>query len=79
MPCMELFSEQSRDYRDEVLPPEVTNRVAVEAGIQMCWDRWIGFDGKFVGMTGYGASGPYDQVYKHFGITVEAVVKAAKV
>jgi transketolase len=44
----------------------------------MCWDRWIGPNGKFVGMTGYGASGPYDQVYQHFGITVDAVVKAAQ-
>jgi transketolase len=78
MPCMDLFSEQSQAYRDEVLPPAVTNRVAVEAGIQMCWDRWIGPDGKFVGMTGYGASGPYDEVYQHFGITVDAVVNAAQ-
>ena len=74
---MKLFAEQSQAYRDEVLPPSVTNRVAVEAGIRMSWDRWIGFQGKFVGMTGYGASGPYDQVYKLFGITADAVEKAA--
>jgi transketolase len=78
MPCMELFADQSQAYRDEVLPPAVTNRVAVEAGIRMSWDRWIGSSGKFVGMSGYGASGPYDQVYKLFGITVDAVVEAAK-
>lgn len=78
MPCMGLFEDQSQAYRDEVLPPEVTNRVAVEAGIRMSWDRWIGSQGKFVGMSGYGASGPFDQVYKHFGITAEAVVEAAK-
>ena len=78
MPCMELFAQQSPSYRDEVLPPEVTNRVAVEAGIRMCWDRWIGSAGKFVGMSGYGASGPYAEVYEHFGITVEAVIDAAK-
>ncbi len=77
MPCMELFAEQNQKYRDQVLPPSVTNRVAVEAGIRMCWDRWIGSQGKFVGMTGYGASGPYEQVYEHFGITADAVVKAA--
>ena len=77
MPCMELFAQQSPSYRDEVLPPEVTNRVAVEAGIRMCWDRWIGSAGKFVGMSGYGASGPYAEVYEHFGITVEAVIDAA--
>lgn len=78
MPCMELFADQPASYRDEVLPPEVTNRVAVEAGIQMCWDRWIGSAGKFVGMHGYGASGPYTKVYEHFGINTDAVVAAAK-
>jgi transketolase len=78
MPCMELFAAQSQAYRDEVLPPSVTNRVAVEAGIRMCWDRWIGSHGKFVGMSGFGASGPYAEVYKHFAITVDAVVSAAK-
>src|SRR6056297_2404884 len=78
MPCMDLFAEQSEAYRDQVLPPEVTHRVAVEAGIRMSWDRWIGLGGKFVGMSGYGASGPYAEVYEHFGITEEAVVKAAE-
>ncbi|NND95835.1 MAG: transketolase [Pirellulaceae bacterium] len=78
MPCMDLFADQSQAYRDQVLPPGVTNRVAVEAGIRMCWDRWIGSEGKFVGMSGYGASGPYDQVYEHFGINADAVVAAAK-
>ncbi|MFK8114043.1 MAG: transketolase [Rubripirellula sp.] len=78
MPCMDLFAEQDQAYRDEVLPPAVTNRVAVEAGIRMSWDRWIGLEGKFVGMDGYGASGPFDQVYKLFGITADAVVEAAK-
>ncbi len=78
MPCMELFAEQSQSYRDQVLPPGVTNRVAVEAGIRMSWDRWLGSNGKFVGMHGYGASGPYAEVYEHFGINVDAVVKAAK-
>lgn len=78
MPCMDLFADQDQKYRDEVLPPAVTNRVAVEAGIRMCWDRWIGSEGKFVGMSGFGASGPYDQVYEHFGINVDAVVAAAR-
>ena len=77
MPCMDLFAEQSQAYRDQVLPPAVTNRVAVEAGIRMCWDRWIGSEGKFVGMSGYGASGPYNKVYEHFGINADAVVAAA--
>lgn len=77
MPCMDIFASQDQQYRDEVLPPSVTNRVAVEAGIRMSWDRWIGSDGKFVGMTGYGASGPYAEVYEHFGINVDAVVAEA--
>jgi len=77
MPCMDLFAQQDAKYIDEVLPPAVTNRVAIEAGIQMCWDRWLGLNGKFVGMHSFGASGPYDAVYQHFGITAEAVVKAA--
>ncbi len=78
MPCMELFAKQTAEYREEVLPSSVTQRVAVEAGIQMSWDRWIGLQGKFVGMSSYGASGPYSEVYKHFGITVDAVVEATK-
>lgn len=77
MPCMELFEMQSADYKEEVLPSAVTQRVAVEAGLQMSWDRWIGLNGKFIGMSGYGASGPYSEVYQHFGITVDAVVEAA--
>ena len=77
MPCMDLFEQQDADYIEEVLPSAVTNRVAVEAGLRMCWDRWIGSHGKFVGMNGYGASGPYAEVYEHFGINADAVVKAA--
>jgi transketolase len=77
MPCMELFAQQGQAYIDQVLPPSVTNRVAVEAGIRMCWDRWIGSHGRFVGMQGFGASGPYEAVYAKFGINVDAVVKAA--
>ncbi|MCC9655224.1 transketolase [Rhodopirellula halodulae] len=77
MPCMDLFAQQDASYINEVLPPEVTNRVAVEAGIQMSWDRWIGSQGKFVGMHSFGASGPYSAVYEHFGINADSVVKAA--
>ncbi len=78
MPCMELFNAQPKSYRDEVLPPTVTARVACEAGLRMSWDRYLGFEGRFVGMEGFGASGPYDQVYNKFGITAEAVEKAAR-
>ena len=78
LPCMDLFASQPQPYQDQVLPPTCTARVAVEAGIRQAWDSWIGLQGQFVGMGGYGASGPYDRVYQKFGITVDGVVKAAK-
>jgi transketolase len=78
MPSWELFERQSREYRDTVLPPAVTARVVVEAGVRMGWDRYLGPRGEFIGMSGFGASAPLETVFKGFGITVEAVVKAAK-
>jgi transketolase len=77
MPCMDIFAIQDQSYIDEVLPPAVTNRVAIEAGIRMSWDRWIGSAGKFIGMKSFGASGPFDAVYEHFNINASAVVDAA--
>ncbi|MEP4912120.1 MAG: transketolase C-terminal domain-containing protein, partial [Alphaproteobacteria bacterium] len=77
MPSWELFEEQDQVYRDKVLGPG-TVRVAVEAAIRMGWDRYIGSDGGFVGMTGFGASAPAGELYKHFGITADAVVAEAK-
>ncbi|MBY0613100.1 MAG: transketolase [Beijerinckiaceae bacterium] len=73
MPCWELFEEQDETYQDAVLAPG-TVTVAVEAALRFGWDRWIGRKGGFVGMTGFGASGPADDLFRHFGITVEAVV-----
>jgi transketolase len=78
MPCWELFEEQDAAYRDSVLPPAVTARVAVEAGVRQGWDRYLGAGGRFVGMSNFGASGPYEQLYQRFGITVDNVVAAAK-
>jgi transketolase len=77
MPCFSLFAAQTAKYRSETLG-DALPKVAVEAGIRDGWDRWIGPDGGFVGMTGFGASAPYKALYKHFGITAEAVVAAAK-
>ncbi len=77
MPCWALFEEQPATYRDSVLGPG-TVKVAVEAGVRLGWDRYIGADGRFIGMHSFGASGPYKDVYKHFGITPEAVAEAAK-
>ena len=76
MPCWELFEAQSDAYQEQVLGGGV--RIAVEAAVRQGWDRWIGRDGGFVGMAGFGESAPYQELYKHFGITAEAVVKAAK-
>ncbi|HEX4861087.1 MAG TPA: transketolase [Rhizomicrobium sp.] len=77
MPCWDLFEEQPATYRDSVLG-QGTVKVAVEAGVRLGWDRYIGPKGGFVGMHSFGASGPYKDVYRHFGITPEAVVGAAK-
>jgi transketolase len=76
-PCWELFEAQSDAYKADVLG-DAPVRVAVEAGVRMGWDRFIGSDGGFVGMTGFGASAPYERLYKEFGITAEAVVEAVK-
>lgn len=72
-PCLDLFAEQDKAYRDEVLPADLPV-VAVEAALRFGWDGIIGRDGGFVGMTGFGASAPAGELYKHFGITAEAVV-----
>jgi transketolase len=78
MPCWELFDKQDKAYQDSVLPPSVKARVGVEAGLRMGWDRWIGDNGEFVGMPGFGASGPFKTCFEKFGITTEAVLAAAK-
>jgi transketolase len=78
VPCMELFAEQDVEYQESVLPSSINARVAVEAGIRQGWDGLIGSRGKFVGMTGFGASAPIAKLYEHFGITVQATVAAAK-
>ena len=76
MPCWELFEQQPAEYQAQVLG--TAPRVAIEAAGRFGWDRWIGANGAFIGMNGFGASGPAGQVYKHFGITTEAAVAAAK-
>jgi transketolase len=72
MPCWELFEAQEVEYRNEVIG-RGTVRVAVEAGIRQGWERYVGEDGGFVGMTGFGASGSVQDLYAHFGITAEHV------
>ncbi|MGU3327721.1 transketolase [Methylobacterium mesophilicum] len=77
MPSWEAFAAQDAAYRQQVIPRD-TVRVAVEAALRFGWDRWIGEDGGFVGMTGFGASGAPEALFRHFGITAEAVVEAAR-
>jgi transketolase len=78
MPSFELFEQQPAEYRDQVLPPTVTARVAVEAGVRQGWDRYLGPQGRFVGLDSFGASAPYQTLYQHFRITPEHVVAAAR-
>jgi transketolase len=78
MPCMDTFTEQDDAYRDSVLPPSVRARVAVEAASPMGWDKWIGPDGAFLGMTTFGESGPAPEVYEHFGITAEKAAELGR-
>ena len=78
MPSWELFDRQTEEYRESVLPPGVTGRVAVEAGVELGWHKYIGTGGRFVGMRGFGASAPFKQLFEHFGITTDKVVAEAK-
>jgi transketolase len=78
LPSWELFDGQPQDYRDSVLPPEVKARVAVEAGIKLGWEHYVGLEGTVIGMKSFGASAPTSVLYEKFGITVEQVVRAAR-
>lgn len=78
LPSWELFEKQDKSYRDSVLPPTVTARVAVEMGGAFGWERYTGLTGAIIGMRSFGASAPLKDLLPHFGFTLEAVVKAAK-
>ena len=78
MPCMDLFEDQPDEYKDAVLPKNITARVGVEALSEFGWGRYIGINGEFVGMKSFGASAPGSQLFEHFGITKDAVVAAVK-
>lgn len=77
MPCHEIFAQKPIEYRNAVLPPNV-KRVAIEAAHPMSWYRWVGVDGAVVGLERFGASAPYEAIYKGLGITAEAVVQEVK-
>ena len=78
MPCLEYFARQPQSYRDEVLPPAVTRRIAIEAAASQPWYRWVGERGVIVGIDRFGASAPYQRIYREFGLTVENVVAQAR-
>jgi transketolase len=78
MPCMDTFAEADAEYQESVLPSACRARIAVEAAVQLGWDRWIGPEGRFVGMHTFGESGPAKDVYEHFGITAERVTEIAR-
>lgn len=77
-PCLELFDKQPRAYRDEVLPPSIRARVAVEAGATLGWWKYVGLEGDVVGLDRFGASAPAKTLYEKFGLTPENVAKRAK-
>ena len=78
MPCVEDFEAQSEKYKETVLPKKVTARLAIEAGSPMSWYKYVGFDGKIMGIETFGASAPAKKLFEKFGFTVENVVANAK-
>jgi transketolase len=78
MPCVEWFESQPSDYRDNVLPPSVSARVAVEAGVAQCWHKLVGDTGKIVSIEHYGESADYKTLFREYGFTAEAVAAAAE-
>jgi transketolase len=77
-PSWELFEKQSREYQESVLLPDVPLRVAVEAGVEQGWEKWLGQSGVMIGMHGYGASAPAKTLFEKFGFTVENVYQQAR-
>jgi transketolase len=77
MPCWELFEAQPREYRDEVLPPDVKARLSVEAGVALGWRQWVGDEGDSISIEHFGASAPGPTVLEHFGFTPDNVVVRA--
>ncbi|QLK48316.1 transketolase [Vibrio owensii] len=78
MPATDTFDKQDAAYRESVLPSDVTARIAIEAGIADFWYKYVGFDGRIIGMTTFGESAPADQLFEMFGFTVENAVNTAK-
>ena len=78
IPCWNIFDSQPQEYRNKVLPPKITTRIAVEAGVSLGWEHYTGLAGKIIGMEGFGASAPGPVLYEKFGFTAASIVTAAK-
>lgn len=76
-PCWEYFQKQSKEYREEVLPPSIKNRMGIEAGSSLGWEKWVGLEGRILGIDQFGASAPADILFEKYGFTVEKVVQEA--
>ena len=74
MPSWEIFNLQPEEYKQQVLPAEITKRVSIEAGSTFGWQRYLGLEGKAIGVDTFGESAPYEELYEHFGITKEAII-----
>jgi len=79
LPSWEIFDRQPQEYRDSVLPPAITARISVEAGIKLGWEHYVGLSGKIIGMDSFGASAPGPVLYEKFGFTDSKIVEAAKI
>ena len=78
MPCWDLFEQQPSDYRDRVLPPRVTARIAIEQASTFGWERHVGPRGRVIGMHTFGASAPLQELDRRFGFDPDAIIAAAK-
>jgi transketolase len=78
LPCWDVFDSQPQEYRDKVLPPQIKNRIAVEAGIKLGWEHYVGLEGKIIGMAGFGSSAPGPVLYEKFGFTADKIIAAEK-
>jgi transketolase len=77
LPCWDVFDSQPQEYRNKVLPPQIKARIAVEAGIKLGWEHYVGLEGKIIGMAGFGASAPGPVLYEKFGFTADKIAAAA--
>jgi transketolase len=78
MPCWELFMQQSAKYRNEILPPRIRKRIAVEAGSSFGWCQWVTGKENVISVDKFGASAPYKEIFKHYGLTIENIIAKAK-